>query len=240
MNILVTGGASGLGAAVVRKLAQSNQNFVYFTYSKSSVSALQIEKEFTNAKSIKCNFSDENDINHLLKIIPEIDTDVLVNNAYHGEYLKTYFHKTASEDFTNDFTINILPIIKITQSAILYFRKKKSGKIITILTSLLADTPPAGTGVYSANKAYLKQLTKVWASENIKFNISSNAISPGFMQTSLTSATDERIVEQLTETHPLKKLLRIEEVAEAVDFFAHASSQINGVDLLINAGINIK
>lgn len=240
MKILVTGGASGLGLAIVQQLAQNQQDFIYFTYSKSSKAALQTEQKLSNTKAIYCDFTNEDSIQSLLKEIPILDLDVLVNNAYHGAYLKTYFHKTSCDDFTLDYQQNLLPVIKITQTAILHFRKKKSGKIITILTSLLADVPPAGTAVYAANKAYLKQLTKVWATENIKFNISSNAISPGFMQTSLTSETDERIIEQMTVEHPLKKLLSTNEVADAVNFLVHTTNQINGIDLLINSGINMR
>ena len=57
---------------------------------------------------------------------------------------------------------------------------------------------------------------------------------------SSTSGTDERIIDQMVSNHPLKKLLTVEEVAETVLFLTKASSQINGVDILINHGTNIK
>ncbi|HEY9115149.1 MAG TPA: SDR family oxidoreductase, partial [Bacteroidales bacterium] len=60
-----------------------------------------------------------------------------------------------------------------------------------------------------------------------------------FMQTGLTAEVDERIVEQMTLNHPLKKLVTVEEVAETALFLANASVQINGVDILMNAGVNI-
>lgn len=78
--------------------------------------------------------------------------------------------------------------------------------------------PPIGSSTYIANKAYLEKLTKVWAIENSKFNITSNSISPSFMQTKLTSEIDERIIEQIISNHPLKKLLTVDEVAETVLF----------------------
>jgi NAD(P)-dependent dehydrogenase (short-subunit alcohol dehydrogenase family) len=99
--------------------------------------------------------------------------------------------------------------------------------------------PPIGTSVYIANKAYLEKLTKVWANENVKFNISSNSVSPSFMQTSLISDVDERVIEQMIENHPLKKILTVEEVAETVLFLISASSQINGVNLIINAAVHV-
>lgn len=60
------------------------------------------------------------------------------------------------------------------------------------------------------------------------------------MQTNLTASMDERIVEQIRESHPLKKLLTVEEVADAILFLINSSSHINGIDLVINAASDIK
>jgi NAD(P)-dependent dehydrogenase (short-subunit alcohol dehydrogenase family) len=240
MNILITGGASGLGGAITRKLAEDARHKVYFTYSKSKAAAEKIATDFSNTIPVKCDFGDANELSSLIENIASFDLDILINNAYNGDFIKTHFHKTPSEDFLNDFRDNIIPTIEITQKAINGFRKKRMGKIITILTSGLSENPPIGASVYIANKAYLEKLTKVWATENAAFHISSNSISPSFMQTNLTSKVDERVVEQLREKHPLKQLLSVEEVANTVAFFVDATPQINGVDITINAATSIK
>ena len=240
MNILVTGGASGLGEAITRVLAKDAKNTIYFTFSNSKVNAKEIESDFGNAKSIKCDFKEESEVTTLVNKIDNLNIDVLINNAYTGVAIKTYFHKIDEQDFFADFVNNVIPTIRITQAVIAHFRKKKSGKIITILTSFLINSPPLGASCYVANKAYLGSLVRSWANENIKFNITSNAVSPSFMQTNLTSDVDERIIEQMISNHPLKNLLTVEEVAETVLFLTKASSQINGVDLPINHGINIR
>src|ERR1019366_7084787 len=125
------------------------------------------------------------------------------------------------------------------QEAIKTFRKKKFGKIINIISSALVNKPPIGWSEYVANKSYLLAMSKAWAAECIKFNITSNSISPSFMLTNLTSDTDERVIEQMKEEHPLKRLLTTDEVAEAVVFFTKSSQQINGTNLVINAGTEI-
>ena len=240
MIILVTGGASGLGAAITRKLAQDANCSVYFTYNQSTAYAKEIELEFPNTIAVKCDFRDEDDVRALKDKIGQMDLDVLINNAYTGQAIKSYFHKINPNDFSDDFKANIIPTVAITQSAITAFRKKKYGKIITILTSFLVNTPPAGSSVYVANKAYLEQLTKIWATENAKYNITSNAVSPAFMLTNFTKDTDERVIEQMAADHPLKKILTASEVAASVHYLVFASQQINGINLIINSAANIK
>ena len=240
MNILITGGASGLGEAITRSLAKDQDNLIYFTYSMSKPNAEKIEDEFKNTLAIKCNYNVGTELESLLKRIEEFDLDILINNAYAGEFIHTYFHQIPADVFFNDFKENIIPTIEITQKAIAFFRKKKRGKIITILTAGLLNVPPIGSAVYIANKAYLEKLTKVWASENSKFNITSNSVSPSFMKTKLADKIDERVIEQIIDNHPLKKLLKVDEVAESVHYLVYASPQINGVDIVINSGVNLK
>lgn len=239
MNILVTGGASGLGKSITIDLLKNKNNKVYFTFCGSKENANEITSKFSNSKAIKCDFKDLDSVNSLCHTINEINLDVLINNAYSGNAINKYFHKNNIDDFSNDFVINIIPTILITQSAISYFKKQKKGKVITILTSFLINTPPIGASLYVANKAYLKSLTKSWAHENKKFNITSNSVSPSFMHTNFTSDVDSRIIDQIIKDNPLKRILSTKETAESVSFLVNCTQHINGVDLVINSAENI-
>ncbi len=141
--------------------------------------------------------------------------------------------------FNDGFRENVLPVIQITQQAIKQFRKKKFGKIITILSSAIINKPPVGWSEYAANKAYLLSMSKSWATENAAFNITSNCISPSLMLTNLTSDMDERLVETYEQNHPLKKALSTSEVAETVAYLVGATQQINGTNLIINSGTDV-
>ncbi|MCW3116064.1 MAG: hypothetical protein JWM28_146 [Chitinophagaceae bacterium] len=240
MIVLITGGSSGLGEAITRLIAQQPGHTVYFTYNSSLTNAQKIEADLGNAFAIKCNFEIEVEVNALKTKISELGIDVLINNAYSGEPIKTYFHKIPAEDFLADFQKNMLPAIILTQAAINTFRKKKFGKIINVLTSFLINTPPIGSSVYVANKAYLEELSRAWATENAKYNITSNSISPAFMQTTFTNDVDERVIEQIKESHPLKAILTPAEVAESVLFLLNSTQQINGINIVLNSGANIK
>lgn len=235
MNILITGGASGLGEAITRNLASQKDFRIYFSYNSSEKNARLLEKNFPNSVGIACDFKNSLSMDALIEKMSEINPDVLINNAIPAMTEK-HFHKMAPNEFLENFQNYLLPTIAITQKAIEIFRKKKFGKIINILTSALLGNPPTGLSEYTASKAYLASLSKSWAVENGRYNITSNCISPSLMKTKLTSSKDERIFEEFIKNHPLQKLLTPQEVAESVLFLVKASQQINGINLVMDAG----
>ena len=239
MTILITGGSSGLGAAITH-LCCSNftEAQVFFTYHSSLKDAKKIETEYSNATSVQCNFKEEESIAALCVFIKEHDVDILINNAFTG-LDQSYFHKTASESFSKSFNENIAPVLKITQAFITQARKRKSGKIITVLSSYVDNTPPLGLSAYIAEKNYLLAMHRSWAVENAAFKITSNCVSPGFMLTPLNKATDERIIETIVSQHPLKALLEPSMVAETIVTLIKSNNYINGQNIFINSSLSI-
>lgn len=240
MNILITGGTSGLGRAVVEKAAVEESNRIFFTYRSKKESAEILEKEYKNVKGLHCDFCDEESLDSFIEQIANISPDVLINNAYSGQTLGNYFYRTPVDEFEQAYKTNVIPVIKITQQAIKVFRKKKSGKIVTVLTSALVGAPPMGYSVYSATKAYIRQLALGWSREYIPLGITSNMVSPDFMQTDLTKELDERMVKQIVDSNVLKRALNPDEVAEVIVDLINAPGYVNGVDIPINLGVNIR
>ena len=238
MKVLVTGGASGLGAAITRELAGDKDNFVYFTFCRAAENARRLEAEHPNVKGVHCDFSQEASIRSLMEEMGGWQLEALVNNALTG-FLKKHFHKLDSEELLSSFRQNVLPVVLITQAALGTFRKQRFGKIVTILSSALANKPPVGWSEYVANKAYLLAMSKAWAAEYAKFNITANCISPTFMPTPLNADMDSRLVEEMKKNYPLQELLQPEEVAQTVHFLLKSTQQINGVNLLMNQGADI-
>ncbi len=239
MNILITGGASGLGRAITLKLCQDSKNKVFLTYNSSFEEAKKLESQFSNIESFKVDFNSKESIDLFIGKMPDLQLDILVNNAIAG-YTNDYFHKFNTDHFLESFMTNVVPVIQITQQFIKESRKKKFGKIITILTSFIINKPPLGLAEYVANKAYLHSLSKSWAIENAPFGITSNCVSPSIMITNLTKNNiDERLLEGMINNNPNKRLLNESEVAEAVYYFANVSGQINGANLIINAASDL-
>ena len=239
MNILVTGGSSGLGKSIVNLLSSNKNNKIFFTYNSNKKEDYDGQNKFLNINKYYCNFNDNTSVVEFCNEIQNFDLDVLINNAYSGPALNKIFTRTNIDEIKDSFESNILSTILITKEVLKTFKLKKSGKIINILSSYLIGPPPIGTSIYTANKAYLSQLTKIWSKELIKFNITTNSISPEFMKTNFTKDIDERIVEQIKNNNPLKKLLKSEEIAQIIKWMINSTEHLNGVNIPVNAGQNL-
>tara|TARA_B100000795_G_scaffold234805_1_gene194139 strand:+ start:7467 stop:8183 length:717 start_codon:yes stop_codon:yes gene_type:complete len=228
MNILVTGGSSGLGKSIVEKLCSDRNNHIYFTYNNSVERSKDICSKYANSTSIKCDFTSDSELNIFLSNFRKLDISLLINNYYSwpknpllpGTFLDRNFHKIDETIFVEEFKNNVIPTILITQEAIKHFRSKKSGKIITILSSFL-DSPTIGSSIYISNKNYLKGLAKVWELENVKYNITSNTISPSFMLTPHTLKMDERLIDGFR--NDFSELMTVRHVSDRIFDFLRKS-----------------
>jgi NAD(P)-dependent dehydrogenase (short-subunit alcohol dehydrogenase family) len=234
MNIVITGGSAGLGRALVEACAISPNNRVLFTYCRHEDKAQALASSFDNVRAVRIDFCDDASVNSFVDILHGEETDVLINNAYAGNPQGVHFYKTSPEDFSKAFNCNIMPVIKITQACVLGMRKRKFGKIINIITSYVMDVPPTGFSIYTSTKAYIRQLSKSWSKELGRFNITSNCILPDYMQTDFGKVEDFQL-EQMKAAHPLKDLLKPEDVATVVCHLMASSQQINGVEIPVNA-----
>ena len=95
MRILITGGASGLGEAITKTLVMNENNIVYFTYCNSEIKSKQLEAKYKNTIAIYCDFSNQISIDNLTENLAKYDLDVIIHNAYSGQYLKTHFPEIA-------------------------------------------------------------------------------------------------------------------------------------------------
>lgn len=240
MNILVTGGNSGLGKATVTLLAKEGHKvfFSYLPVEQCTIEANEMVKDNSTLTPLPLNFCEPDSVNSFCEQVKALDIDVLVNSAYAGKAQGNHFLKTPAEDFLVAFQNNAIPTIRITQACLEGMRKRKFGKIINIITSYVIDTPPTGMAIYTATKAYLKQISRSISKEFGRFNITSNCLLPEYMNTNFGKVEDFQL-EQMTAAHPLKRLLTPAEVAEVILHFVNSSQQLNGVEMPINAAQHI-
>jgi NAD(P)-dependent dehydrogenase (short-subunit alcohol dehydrogenase family) len=132
MNILVTGGTSGLGKATVELLVKDLHQ-IYFSYLPTEAYkavAEEMEATYSSVNAVPVNFCEEESVDAFCEQVKTWDIDVLVNCTYVGKPQTTYFHKIAPGEFLRAFEMNIIPTVKITQATLGIMKKKKFGKII--------------------------------------------------------------------------------------------------------------
>lgn len=232
-KVVLTGGSSGIGKEINVFLLEKGYE-VLFTYCHSAESAKEIEVQFTNAKAFQIDFTSADQMEAFCAEIKAFDPDILINNYYNGTFIDTYFHKTEAEKFLNDFKNNVMPTLQVTQECINLFRKKKLGRIINILSSSL-NSPAMGTSVYNSNKAYLLQMSKSWAIENVKFGITCNSVSPSFIPTDFHKNMDERVKETILAGYPLKDNLESKDISNVIDLCINGGKHFNGNHIFLDA-----
>lgn len=240
MNILITGGTSGLGKASVELLSKAGHK-VYFSYlpiERYTQEANKMINANCNLTALPLDFCEEDSVGEFCECIKLLDIDVLVNNVYAGKAQGNHFYKTPVDDFLMAFQNNVIPTLRITQACLEGMRIRRYGKIINIITSYVLDTPPTGMAVYTSTKAYLRQISRSISKELGRFNITSNCLLPDFMNTDFGKVEDFQL-EQMIAAHPLKRLLTPEEVAQIIVHFVNSSQQLNGVEMPINAAQHI-
>lgn len=232
-KVILTGGSSGIGKAINIFLLEKGYE-VLFTYCHSEESAKEIERKFPGAKAFHIDFTSGEQLENFMTAMESFDPDILINNYYNGTFIDTYFHKTDTDKFLDDFKNNIIPVLQVSQKVINIFRKKKQGRIINILSSSLVS-PAMGTSVYNSNKAYILQMSKSWALENVKFGITCNSVSPSFISTDFHKNMDERMKETILAGYPLKDHLEAGEVSNIIDLCINGGKHFNGNHIFLDA-----
>lgn len=226
-NVLITGGASGLGKELVEKFIENGYN-VYFTYYKT--------KPVNLDNSFYCDLSSEEDINKLLSKIDNID--ILVNNA--SVELDTDFYLKNKEDFINTLDVNLIGPFLLSRELGRRMYEKKSGKIINISSNNSINKYDSSTVEYDISKAGLNILTKILAKEFSPY-VCVNAIAPGWILTErvkrLNDLLDYKLVEEESKKILLNRFAECDDITNFVLFLASDKCEyLNGEIIKIDGG----
>lgn len=231
---LVTGGARGIGASIVKALVSQGAK-VAFTYIHSETNAKNLEKIAPERiLAIKANCTNSQASNRVVEQMLHVfgDIHILVLNA--GIARDRVSWKLDIADFEQVIDTNLKGAFLTAQSVIPHFRAKQYGKIIAI-SSINGIRGKAGQGAYSASKGGLIALTKTLAKELGPKNINANVIAPGLIETDMTRELPEEILNGALNETAVKRLGTTADVAGAVLFFAsdltrHITGQVLNVD----------
>jgi 2-hydroxycyclohexanecarboxyl-CoA dehydrogenase len=238
---LVTGGASGIGAATCRRLAAEGARVAVTDVNAEGagevadeIDGAGYELDVRSDDSIRAAVqATERDLGSI---------DVLVNNAGYDEW--GWFTDTDPALWDRVLGVNLRGVIAVTHAVLPGMQERRRGRIVNT-ASEAGRVGSSGSAVYSAAKAGVIGFTKAIAIENGRYGITCNAVAPGPIETSLLMAAPERlgdlgkrIVETMVGSTNLRRLGQPEEVAAAITFLASDdASYITGQALGVSGGL---
>jgi len=237
---LVTGGATGIGAATVKALAEEKIT-VALQYSSSEKEAKQIADQL-NDKGFKVEIfqADLSQAGNAENLVAQVkqklgDIDILINNA--GVMSDASIIQMSDALWDEAININLTAAFKLIRACAPSMVSKKWGRVINI-SSQVALTGSANHAHYATAKAGLLGLTYSAAKEYGASGVTVNAVLPGRIETKMIADRSiGRLDEWLSQT-PLNRLGRPEEVASMINFLASdASSYITGAAINVNGGL---
>lgn len=236
---LITGATRGIGKGIAEVFAKEGAHVV-FTYAGSVDKAKALEEELGKITTVKSYQSDASDYDAAQKLVADVmeefgKIDILINNA--GITRDNLMLRMSKDDWDTIIKVNLDSVFNLTKAVIKPMMKAKSGSIIN-MTSVVGIKGNAGQANYAASKAGVIGFSKSIALELGSRNIRCNAIAPGFIETEMTAALDEKTVQGWRDSIPLKRGGQPEDVANACVFLgSDMSSYITGQVLSVDGGM---
>lgn len=236
---LITGATRGIGKGIAEIFAQQGAK-VAFTYAGSVDKAKELEATLSSVTQIKGYQSDASDFDAAQQLVDDVlaefgKIDILVNNA--GITKDNLLLRMSKDDWDTIIKVNLDSVFNLTKAVIKPMMKAKAGSIIN-MSSVVGIKGNAGQANYAATKAGVLGFTKSVALELGSRNIRCNAIAPGFIETEMTAALDEKTVQYWRDGIPMKRGGTPEDIANACVFFASdMSAYITGQTLNVDGGM---
>jgi 2-hydroxycyclohexanecarboxyl-CoA dehydrogenase len=238
---LVTGGASGIGAATCRRLAAEGARVAVTDRNLEGARGVAGELD---GGAYELDVTSMDSITAAVAAVEEElgPVDALVNNAGYDEW--GFFVKTEPEMWDRILAVNLRGVIAVTRAVLPGMQERGRGRIVNV-ASEAGRVGSSGSAVYSAAKGGVIGFTKTIAREGARFGVTCNAVAPGPIETPLLMAAPEtlgdvgkKLVERMVGSTVLRRLGQPEEVAAAITFLASDdASFITGQALGVSGGL---
>lgn len=235
--VVVTGGSRGIGAQIVKTLANENYK-VILNYNNSKEQAEKIQQELLEQgkeiEIIKADVSKREETEKLIQFaINKFNKiDVLINNA--GISQEGLFTDVTEEEWQKIINTNLNSVFYCNQQALKYMIQEQQGCIINI-SSIWGETGASCEVAYSTTKAAINGMTKALAKEVGPSNIRVNAIAPGIIDTDMNRNLTNEELEPIKEQIPLNKIGKALDIAKCVKWLIE-DEYTTGQIISINGG----
>ncbi len=236
---LVTGASRGIGRAVALALAKEGAK-VALNYRSGETEARAVMAEIENLGSaailVRADVSVSSEARQLVRDVVDRwgRLDVLVNNA--GITRDRTLLKMTDDDWLAVIGTNLNSVFYCTSAAVPQMVQQNWGRIVNI-SSVIGQAGNYGQANYAAAKAGVIALTKSAALELAKYNITVNAVAPGFTATDMFAKVPEEIQQKIKDKIPLRRFATADEIAEAVMFLVEHGEYVTGQQINVNGGL---
>ena len=238
---LITGSVRGIGKAIALELANHGAKIVIndiLPKNEIDKTLEEIRKSGDQAIGIRADITIFKEVESMVKeIINKFGKiDILVNNA--GIIRDSLLIRMKEEDWDAVININLKGTFNCSKTVAKYMMRQKSGGKIVNISSVIGLVGNIGQANYAASKAGIIGFTKSIAKELALRNINVNAIAPGFIETDMTKKLPEKVINDLQQQIPLKRLGTVKDIAKVVYFLVSDNANyITGQVINVDGGM---
>jgi len=238
---LVTGSSRGIGRAIALELAYRGAS-VAINYRTSKENAESVAEQITkigvDCMLVQGDVALKEEARRVVQTVLDAwnRLDILVNNA--GITRDKSLRKMSDDEWLDVINVNLNATYYCTTAALPSMIEHKFGRIINI-SSFVGQAGNFGQANYAASKGGIIAFTKSLALEMAKYNITANAIAPGFTCTEMLAEIPPNTLEQIRMKIPLQRFAQPAEVAKAAVFLASEGDYITGQQLNVNGGLHM-
>ena len=236
LNALVTGATGGLGGQIARALHAQGATVGISGTRAEALEALAKELG-ERVHILPCNLGDKEAVEALVPAAEAAmgQVDILVNNA--GITRDGLFMRMKDEDWEQVLNVNLTSAFRLSRACMKGMMKRRFGRVISI-TSVVGVTGNPGQGNYAASKAGMIGMSKSLAAEVASRGITVNCVAPGFIESPMTDALNEKQKESILATIPAGRLGAGNDIASACVYLAsREAAYVTGITLHVNGGM---
>ena len=238
---VVTGASRGIGAAIAEELGRRGAKVVV-NYAGSRQPAEELSAKISEMEgrgegiAIQADVSEPDQAKRLIEETVEQfgRIDILVNNA--GINIDRTLRKLSLEEWYRVLQVDLNGCFHTVHAALPHMIGQNFGRIIN-MSSFVGEAGNIGQANYSAAKSGLLGFTKTAALELARYNITVNAVAPGFIETEMVAQIPEEVQENIRKTIPLGRFGKPEDIASAVRYVVEEGDYMTGNVLDVNGGI---
>lgn len=239
-NVIVTGGSRGLGLGIAKRLVESGFRVIAIARKESvGLSKAVSQSELKHPGALRFVPFDLEQIDRIPALVRMLRKDFgpiygLVNNA--AISIDGALAMTSTRKIEQLARLNMISPVVLTKYAVRAMMADGGGRIVNI-SSITAFTGYSGLSVYAATKASLVGFTKSLAREVGRMGVNVNAVAPGLVDTEMAEGLQAEQREQIVRRSALKRLVEVDDVANAVEFLmSDRSKNITGTVITVDAG----